>query len=394
MRIVVVGAGLAGLRTVEHLRRLGHDGPLTLIGSETHLPYDRPPLSKEVLRGERPVVYLREASTYDELVLDLRLGARVVALDPTRGEVRVDSGEAVPFDALVIATGATPRTLPGSEHLRGVHTLRTLEDSAALHDQLVAAGEVAVVGGGFIGCEVAASARMLGAEVTIIEALPQLLIRALGDEVGGEVAALHRRNGVHVLRGAAVQVIEGADHVERVVLADGTVVPAGTVVVGLGVRPATDWLEGSGIALDNGIVCDQWCETNAPGIFAVGDAARWFNEPTGRYERVEHWTNAAEQAEVVAHNVLADVADRQAYAPVPYFWSDQYDVKIQALGFPSPGDDVQLQMVGAKNRPLALYSNDGRFTAVVGFSIPGTIMKLRPLLAEGASLADAVEAIG
>jgi 3-phenylpropionate/trans-cinnamate dioxygenase ferredoxin reductase subunit len=393
MRIVVVGAGLAGLRTVEHLRRLGHDGPLTLIGSETHLPYDRPPLSKEVLRGERPVVYLRKESAYAELALELRLGTRALAVDTTRGEVQVSDGDAVSFDVLVIATGATPRTLPGTERLAGVHTLRTLEDSAALHEELVQAGEVAVVGGGFIGCEVAASARALGADVTIIEALPQLLIRTLGEDVGGEVAALHRRNGVHVLRGAAVQVLEGGDRVERVVLADGTVVSAATVVVGLGVRPATEWLEGSGIAVDNGIVCDQWCETSTPGIFAAGDAARWFNEPTGRHERVEHWTNAAEQAEVVAHNILADVADRQAYAPVPYFWSDQYDVKIQALGFPSPGDDVQLHMAGAKKRRLALYSHDGRFTAVVGFSAPGIVMKLRPLLATGASLADAVEVI-
>jgi 3-phenylpropionate/trans-cinnamate dioxygenase ferredoxin reductase subunit len=393
MRIVVVGAGLAGLRTVEHLRRLGHDGPLTLIGSETHLPYDRPPLSKEVLRGERPVVYLREESTYDDLDLDVHLGTEALAVDADRRAVQLVGDEVVSFDALVIATGAIPRTLPGSERLRGVHTLRTLEDCAALHDDLVQAGDVAVVGGGFIGCEVAASARTLGADVTIIEALPQLLIRALGDEVGGEVAALHRRNGVHIRRGAAVQVIEGADRVERVVLADGSVIPAATVVVGLGVRPATEWLEGSGIAVDNGILCDQWCQTSVPGIFAVGDAARWFNGPTGRHERVEHWTNAVEQAEVVAHNVLAAAADRRAYAPVPYFWSDQYDVKIQALGFPSPGDDVQLHTVSPANRPLALYSHDGQFTAVVGFSAPGTVMKLRPLLADGASIADAAKAI-
>lgn len=300
--LVVVGASLAGLRAVEAARKAGHEGPITLIGAEAHLPYDRPPLSKDFLaltedgsEPQRP--FFRELTHLrDELGVDLVLGAAATGLDVTARVVRVGDRE-VPYDALVIATGAEARTIGGSEHLSGVHAVRSLDDSVAVRSALDAGARTVVIGAGFIGSEVASSAKKRGLDVTIIEALPTPLVRATGTEMGHAIASLHARNGTTLLCGNGVAAIEGIDAVERVVLDDGTVIPADLVIVGIGVTPNVGWLAGSGLVIDNGIVCDENLFTGVPGVYAAGDVASWFNPTLNRRQRMENWTAAAEQGQ-------------------------------------------------------------------------------------------------
>ena len=273
----------------------------------------------------------------DGLDIDWRLGTRATGLDPAGRRVTLAGGEEVPYDGLVIATGARPRALPGTGQLAGVHTLRTLDDCLAVRADLDAgARRVVVVGAGFIGSEVAATCRGRGCEVTVLEALPVPLGRALGDEMGSAMGDLHRDHGVAVRLGVGVAGIEGAGRVERVRLADDTVVEADLVVVGIGVTPNTGWLEGSGLALDDGVVCDATTRA-APGIVAAGDVARWPSHRFGELMRVEHWDNAIAMGEHAARRLLEDLAGGAAspgepYDPVPWFWSDQYDRKIQLAG--------------------------------------------------------------
>lgn len=387
-QILVVGASLAGLRAVEALRQHGFDGRVGLVGEEPHLPYDRPPLSKQVLAGAWGLdrVQLREPDRYDELDLDLHLGRRAVGLDLVAREVLVDGSEPMGFDGLVIATGAHPRPLAGSRPLDGVFTLRTLDDCLALSEAVGAPGaRVVVVGAGFIGSEVAATCHGRGARVTVLEALPVPLTHVLGGSVGEVCAALHRDEGVDLRCGVGVSAIEGRDHVERVILSDGTAVDADVVVVGIGVVPTTAWLDGSGLRLDNGVVCDEACFAG-PGIVAAGDVCRWRNPLFGGFMRVEHWTNAAEQGTAAAHNLLAGPAGAKPYAPVPYFWSDQYDVKIQYVGHASARDQVRVVNGSLEERRfVALYGREGRLTAALAFNRPRLLMAYRRLLAEGAT---------
>jgi 3-phenylpropionate/trans-cinnamate dioxygenase ferredoxin reductase subunit len=331
--LVVVGASLAGIRAVETLRSEGYDGRLVLVGAEPHLPYDRPPLSKEVLRGDWGTERLPlRRKDYDELELELRLGRRAVALDAAAREVELDDGARLGFDGLLIATGAQPRTLPGTGGLEGVHVLRTVDDALALRADLEAApARVVVVGGGFIGAEVAASCRARGLEVTMVEPLPAPMERGIGREMGALMAEVHRDHGVDLRLGTGVDAIEGGARVERVKLGDGSVVDADTVVVGIGVAPATDWLESSGIALDDGVVCDASCATSIPGVFAAGDVARAWHPVYGRAIRVEHWTHAVEQGVAAARSLLGHA---EPFDAIPLFWSDQYDRKIQLAGLP------------------------------------------------------------
>jgi NADPH-dependent 2,4-dienoyl-CoA reductase/sulfur reductase-like enzyme len=315
---------------------------VVLVGAEGHWPpYDRPPLSKQVLTGawDSERVRLRVGDPFDA---DLVLGRRAVALDLAAGSVGLDDGTSVAFDGLVIATGATPRSLPGTETIAGVHVLRTLDDCVALRHDLDSARRVVVVGAGFIGCEVAASCRTLGLDVALVEALELPLVRVLGPQMGAVAADLHRANGVALLLGIGVRAIEGDSRVERVILGDGSSLDADVVVVGIGVTPETGWLDGSGLAIDDGVVCDEACVATGSGgrVVAAGDVARWTNPLYGESMRIEHWTNAGEQA---AHAVRALVYGAEAaggFAPVPYFWSDQYTTKLQFLGTCARDDEV------------------------------------------------------
>jgi NADPH-dependent 2,4-dienoyl-CoA reductase/sulfur reductase-like enzyme len=400
-RIVVVGASLAGLRTVEALRREGFDGEIVVLGAEEHLPYDRPPLSKAVLAGKWDAdrTALRKPESYAELGAEWRLGAPATGIHLEERAV-LANGERVPFDAAVIATGAAPRSLPGSAGtgsagMPGVHVLRTIDDSLAIRSAFDAGARVAVVGAGFIGGEVAATARARGLDVAMIEALPVPLEHSLGADMGRVVAQVHRDHGVDVRLGASVEAIEGSGRVERVKLRDGSHVDADVVVVGIGVSPVTGWLEGSGLALSDGVVCDQCCRATladgrvAPGVFAVGDVARWTNPRFGESMRIEHWTHATESADAVAAALLAG-EDAEPYAPIPYFWSDQFDVKIQYAGRARPDDEMVVVDGDVEERRfVALYGRGDRLTGVLGFSRPRLVMKYRRMMRDGTTFQEA-----
>jgi NADPH-dependent 2,4-dienoyl-CoA reductase/sulfur reductase-like enzyme len=391
--IVVVGASLAGLRAVETLRRDGYDGRLVVVGAEPHLPYDRPPLSKELLAGEwQPEQLALRRQSYDDLDIDWRLERRAVELDLAAREVALHDGERIAFDGLVVATGSSPRTLPDLPPLAGVFTLRTLDDALAISELLEARPRVVVIGAGFIGSEVAATCRSKrGLDVTVLEALPVPLVRGVGPVIGAVMGELHRDNGVDLRCGVAVAGIEGDGRVERVRLGDGTTIDADLVVVGVGVAPETGWLEGSGLQLQNGVVCDDTCLA-ADGVVAAGDVARWPNPLFGgELMRVEHWTNATEQGVAAARRLLAGDGPAESYAPVPFVWSDQYDVKIQVVGHVQGDDEVVVAHGTTEDRRfVALFGRDGRLTGALGFSRPRQLMQYRRLVAEQARFEDAV----
>jgi len=391
--VAVVGAGLAGLRTCEALRARGYDGRLVLIGEEKHSPYSRPPLSKEVLRGDKDSSFatLRSPDDLTALGVELVFGRRATALGVGEREVGLDDGASVAFDDVVIATGARPRTLPVAARLGGVHTLRTVEDCLALQSTLSPGARVVVVGAGFIGLEVAASARHRGCEVTVVDILPSPLARVLDDAVGAVLARLHEEHGVALRCGVGVAELRGADHVTDVALTDGTTVPADVVVVGIGVAPATEWLDDSGLTLDDGVVCDASLRA-APHVWAVGDVARWRAPSLDAMARVEHWTNATEQPDHVARAICGDVRD---FDPVPYFWSDQYDAKLQSLGFAGRGDEVAV-VRGSFDEPkwVALVRTGERLGGAIGLRSPGQVMKWRPVLAARTSWRDALAGAG
>jgi 3-phenylpropionate/trans-cinnamate dioxygenase ferredoxin reductase subunit len=394
--IVVVGASLAGLRAVETIRREGFAGRLVLVGAEPHLPYDRPPLSKELLAGEweHDQVVLRRGS-YEELDLELRTGLAARALDVGGRTVTLADGTVLAYDGLVVATGATPRRLPGQPELEGLFTLRTLDDCLALREHLDAGPRVCVIGGGFIGAEVAATCRGRGLEVTVLEALPQPMVRGVGEVIGAVLAELHRSNGVDLRLGVGVTGIEGTGRVERIRLdgddGAGPAVEADVVLVAIGVVPETGWLEGSGLTLDNGVVCDETLLA-APGVVAAGDVARWRNPLFDEVMRVEHWTNAAEQGMHAGRRLLAGAGAAEPYAPVPFVWSDQYGIKIQTAGRFS-GDDRMEIVHGdpSAGRFVALFERAHRLAGVLGFAEPRRVMQYRRLIAERASFADALQ---
>ncbi|WP_182379435.1 FAD-dependent oxidoreductase [Nocardioides sp. WS12] len=395
-RLVVVGASLAGLRAVEAARKTGFDGEIVLIGAEDHLPYDRPPLSKAFLgaaeeSGELAEVpfFRTEETLRDELSVDVRLGSPATALDTAARRITV-GGDQIAYDALVIATGAHARLLPGTEGLDGVHPLRTLNDSLAIRDQLEAGARTVVIGAGFIGSELASTARKRGLEATIIEALPTPLVRATGHEMGAAIAALHELNGTSLRCGVGVASIEGDGKVERVVLADGTTIEADLVVVGIGVIPSVGWLEGSGLTIENGIVCDENLWTGVPGVYAAGDVASWINPTMGERQRMENWTAAAEQGAAAARNAL-DPENAKAYGTVPYFWSDWYDVRIQFVGSPEADEVVLVDGdPGGGSRWVALYRRDDRLIGALTVNGQAEIMKYRVQIMKGGSWEDAL----
>jgi NADPH-dependent 2,4-dienoyl-CoA reductase/sulfur reductase-like enzyme len=382
--IVIVGGGLAAARTAEQLRRAEYAGVITLISDEDHLPYDRPPLSKEVLRAETDDVLLKPAEFYEEKDITLRLGSGATTLDTQAQTVTLANGDVISYDELVIATGLVPKRIPSFPDLEGVRVLRTLDESLALREHAGSARHAVVIGAGFIGCEVAASLRKLGVEVVLVEPQPTPLASVLGEQIGEMVARIHRAEGVDVRCGIGVTEVKGIDHVEKVVLADGTELDADIVVVGVGSRPSTDWLDGSGVEVDNGVICDVAGRTSAPNVWAIGDVASW-RDAQGHQVRVEHWSNVAEQARVIVPAMLG--VEATSAVVVPYFWSDQYDVKIQCLGEPE-ADDIVHVVADDGRKFLAYYERDGAVVGVVGGGMPGKVMKARGKIAAGAPIAD------
>ncbi|MGI8754562.1 MAG: NAD(P)/FAD-dependent oxidoreductase [Acidimicrobiales bacterium] len=389
---MVVGASLAGLRAAEALRAEGFVGHLTIVGDEPHRPYDRPPLSKQVLTGEwEPERAHLGGGGAEDLDVAWETGVAATGLDLDQHQVSLADGRTLGYDGLVVATGARPRTLPGTERLEGVQALRTLEDAVALRTAVEAGVKrVVVVGAGFIGAEVAASCRQRAVEVTMVEPLPGPLARVLGPEVSAVIADLHRQHGVDLRTGVGVASVDGDGRAERVRLTDGAVVEADVVVVGIGVVPNTQWLEGCGLAIDDGVVCDE-TGLAAPGVVAAGDVARW---PNPRYDgelmRVEHWEHAVNMGMHAARRLLAEARGEpgQAFAPVPWFWSDQYDRKIQLAGRIRPDDDLAVVAGSlAERRFCALYGRVGRVTGVLAMNMAGRVVKYRRALAEGDGLA-------
>lgn len=394
-RLVVVGASLAGLRAVEAARKAGHSGTITLIGAEPHLPYDRPPLSKAYLDplapGARPEppTFRADEVLRDELGVDLVLGAPATGLDTGRKRVLIGD-RTVEYDAAVIATGATARSLPGTRNLAGVHTLRTLDDAVAVRAAFEANAKTVVVGGGFIGSEIASGARGRGLHAAVVEAQPTPLVRAVGEVMGEACASLHHNNGTDLRCGVGVVGLDGDGRVERVLLSDGAVLDADLVVVGIGAVPATDWLEGSGLLLDDGVVCDETLFTGVDGVYAAGDVARWHNPVFDRAMRLEHWTSAAEQGALAARNALQPEVARP-YWTVPYFWSDWYGSRIQFVGVPQ-ADEVRVVEgdVTYDGRCVALYRAGDRLVGALAVNRQSVIMKYRGMITKNASWDDAL----
>jgi NADPH-dependent 2,4-dienoyl-CoA reductase/sulfur reductase-like enzyme len=383
--IVIVGGGLAAARTAEQLRRAEYPGPITIVSDERHLPYDRPPLSKDMLRNADHDVVLKPQQFYDERDITLRLGAAAQSVDTAARVLSLADGSTLAYDELVIATGLAPKRIRSFPDLEGIRVLRSIGDSVALREHAARAQRAVIIGAGFIGCEVAASLRQLGVDVVIVEPQPTPLASVLGEKIGSLITRLHRAEGVDVRCGVGVASVTGTDKVEKVVLTDGTELDADVVVVGIGSHPVTGWLDGSGIEVDNGVVCDDAGRASAEHVWAIGDVASWRSE-VGHQVRVEHWSNVAEQARVLVPAILGE-APGSAAISVPYFWSDQYDVKIQCLGEPA-ADDVVHVVEDDGRKFLAYYERDGVLTAVVGGGMPGKVMKARAKIASGAPIAD------
>jgi NADPH-dependent 2,4-dienoyl-CoA reductase/sulfur reductase-like enzyme len=368
--VLVVGASAAGLATVEALRRKGYPGRVTVLGAEPHLPYDRPPLSKQVLSGgwEPGRARLRSPAALCALDAEFVLGDPAGGLDVSARAVHTVSGRVLAADAVVVATGLRPRTLPGQAGLAGVHVLRTLDDALALRADLLSCSRAVVVGDGVLGAEIAATVCGMGVPVTMAGPQPAPLAYQLGPLAARLLAELHAERGVDLRFGAAVTgLAERHGRVTGVRLENGEVLPADVVVVAFGAAPATEWLENSGLKVDNGLVCDSRCRA-AEGIYAAGDVARWHHETLDASLRLENRTNATEQAIAVAGNILGD---NHPYTPVPYFWTDQFDAKIQGHGVLPP--DAEVFIVDGKvadRRFVAAYRRDGEITGVLGWNMP------------------------
>ena len=385
-RVVIVGASVAGIRTVQSLRQQGFDGEIVLIGAEPHHPYDKPPLSKGQLAPEATDVAppLLSDEQLAELNVELHLGVTATGVSPDQNLLHTDAGDH-PYDHLVIATGMTPRTLPGAD-LDGVHTIRTAEDSKAVRARLATGPRVVVIGAGFIGAEFAAAARAQGCAVTIVEVQDTPLAHLVGDRVGSRLAEMHQQHDVTVLTGARFERFLGETAVTGVELADGTQLPADLVVVGIGAIPATDWLAGSGLPINNGIDCAADLRViGYPNIFAAGDVARW---PHAHYQepmRIEHWTNASEHGAMVAAVITGG---REPRTQVPYVWSDQYEHRIQIVGLPNRGTLAHLSGGGPEDL-VAVYADEaGQAIAAVVVNDPRGFVKLRKAITKGTDVAE------
>ena len=381
-RIVVAGASLAGVRAAEALRREGFAGDLTLVGEETHFPpYDRPPLSKEILKGlwEPGRGRLKVA---EDLNANLRLGVRAAALHVDEGQVELSDGSFEAYDGLVVATGATPRMLPTIDaSLPGVYVLRTYDECLQLREALEGTPKVAIIGAGWIGCEVAATCRERGLDVTVIEFLDWPMERTLGPVMGEWAAGVHRGHGVDMRLGVGVAGVSGEQRAEQVDLADGTSVRADVVIVAIGVVPETAWLEHSGLDISNGIRLDSTCRAiGSENIVGAGDVARWFNPMFDRDMRIEHWSNAVEQASAAAQTLMRSPKDSVPYSTVPYVWSDQYDAKIQYVG---TSGDFHGILEGSTDdlKFVAGYSDGGLLVGALCVNSPSRMSRYKRFIA-------------
>nr|WBU15410.1 rhodocoxin reductase [uncultured bacterium] len=383
--VVIVGANLAGGRAAEALRKEGFDGRIFLVGEEPHPPYERPPLSKEYLRGEMPreELFVQPESFWAEQEIELLMGVRAVSLDLAHKRVELSSGERLSFDKLLLATGGRVRRLevPGAD-LEGIHYLRTVDDSEALARELRPGRRLAIVGAGFIGSEVAASAREKGLEVTMIEVLPLPLQKALGPEVGRIYADIHRQHGVELVLGEGVERFEGDSRLQAVVTSTGRRIECDLALVGVGIVPATELAEAVGLTVDNGIVVNEFCQTSHPDVYAAGDVANFYSPVLGRRLRVEHWHNAQNQGMAAARSMLRG----EPYAEVPWFWSDQYDLNMQYVGFADAWDRLVFRGDVEARRFTAFYLRQGRLEAALAINRPRDIRAARELIQARAAL--------
>lgn len=388
---VVLGAGLAGYSAASTLRLKGFDGRIVLIGGEPVPPYERPPLSKAFLQGKKSsneLVFQPAGHFEQELRVELRLNRLAVGLDLAARRLSLDDGATLAYDKLLIATGASPIRLRGHGfELPGVRYLRTLADAESLMALLSARQRVVVIGAGFIGSEAAASLRVLGHDVTLVDVQPAPLSGPLGERLGAIYAEIHRRNGVTLHMADRVTALHGDKHVEAAELAGGARIPCDLVVVGVGVRPAVELFAESGLKIDNGIVCDEFCRSSDPHVYAAGDVANWWHAGLQRRLRVEHYDNAALQGAAAANAMLGQ---GEPYSPLPYFWSDQYDTNLQYVGYPIPWDDLVLRGDTQAPSLTAFYLKDGAVTAAATINRPRELRAVRRIVEAGACLDPAV----
>jgi NADPH-dependent 2,4-dienoyl-CoA reductase/sulfur reductase-like enzyme len=393
--VVVVGAGLAGVRAVETLRRSGYDGRVTLVGDEAELPYDRPPLSKDVLLGSRAPesTTLRPAAHFAALEIELELGRPATGIDLRTREIELGERR-LRYGGLVLATGASARRLPELERRENVFLLRTRDEAWRLRQALEASTRVLVVGAGVIGCEVAAGARARGLEVTIVEAAPTAMIRSVGPVMGSVCAEMHRRRGVDIRCATAIAEVRGDRRVDGVVLSDGSTVEPDVVFVGVGVIPNTTWLEDSGLVVADGIVCDATLNAGAPSVYAAGDIARWPNGLLGGSVRCEQWTNAAEQGRHAALSLLAEPGRARPYVGSNYFWSDQHGNRIQFAGSPDAEEVVVVDGAVETERFLAWYRRSGLLVGALGVNEPQLLIKSKLLVERRLTWSEARQELG
>lgn len=390
-RVVIVGASLAGVNAVDGLRDAGFDGQILLVGEEALAPYDRPPLSKAALAGkggEAFPVPLRSTEWYQEREVEGLFGRAAVGVDPVERAVEIGGEGRVGYDGLVIATGSRPRRLQAGGEAPTVAVLRTAGDCVRIAERLASARRLVVVGAGFVGLEVAATAREMGLDVTVVEWAPVPLGRAFGDEVGGWFAEHHARHGVRIHCATQVAEVRRRSRGSEVVLTDGTVLQADLVVAGVGAVPAIDWLRGSGLQLTDGVVCDRWLRTSAPGVVAAGDVARWYHPLFDEVIRVEQWTNALEQGRYAAQSLLG-VCDGP-YDGVPYFWSDQFDARIRFVGRANAAEHVRVEQAD-DGQLVVLYGRDALLRGALCVNAPRRLAVYRQAIAERVPWEDAVE---
>jgi 3-phenylpropionate/trans-cinnamate dioxygenase ferredoxin reductase subunit len=379
---IIVGAGLAGAKAAETLRAEGFDGRVIVVGAESERPYERPPLSKDYLRGEaeREKVYVHDAAFYAEHEIELRLGTNAAGLDPGRHELELESGERLGYDRLLLATGAEPRRLgiPGGD-LDGVLYLRDVRDSDAIRERLGQGGRLVVVGAGWIGAEVAASARQRGMDVTVLDPLAVPLERVLGPEVGGVYRDLHTEHGVRLRMGTSVEAFVGRERVEGVRTGDGETIPCDFVVVGVGVEPRTALAERAGIAVEDGVLVDEHLRTSAPDVFAAGDVANAWHPFFGARVRVEHWANALNQGPAAARSMLGGA---EPYERLPYFFSDQYDAGMEYTGYAPTWDRVEFKGDPASREFIAYWMVEDRVIAAMSMNVWGVTDEIKRLIRE------------
>jgi 3-phenylpropionate/trans-cinnamate dioxygenase ferredoxin reductase subunit len=379
-QVVIVGANLAGGIAAITLREEGFDGEIVLIGAEPHAPYERPPLSKEYLQGKKPFedALLKPIDFYADHDIRTLFGVRATRIDPREQVVELEGGDHVPYDKALVTTGVRNRRLqiPGAE-LEGIYELRTVADADLIRGESRHGRRAVLVGMGFIGSEVAASLRHHGVEVTVIEFFKTPLSRVLGEEVGRVFEAFHREHGVQMYFEESVTAFEGAGRVQRVVTSSGRRLECDFVVAGVGVEPVTDILAGSGVRIENGIVVDEYCQTNVEGIYAAGDVANHFHPVFGRLIRVEHWQNAIHQGRAAARSMLGK---REPYDDVHWFWSDQYDYNVQYAGFHSGWDDLVVRGSLEQRKCVVFYMQEQRIAAAVAFNRGKDVQRVMPLI--------------